>query len=163
MVGAGEDRVGSPPVDAPCSRGEQGGDGGGDVVVEQRGDLGQRCDVGVVEGVDPPEDVLPGAMAHEPAPHRVLDPCRPGEVGGEALAQQVGRDPEPEIVGAQVLVVGRVAERLVVAELPAPLAVVDAGHEPGSRIDGAGVGVGVERLDGHPEQFHDLGRGDEHP
>jgi len=51
------------------------------------GDLGEGGDVGVVEGVDPPEYVLAGPVSHEPAADGVLDPRAPCEVGGEALAQ----------------------------------------------------------------------------
>ena len=87
VVGSGEDRVGRPPVDNPGGRGEQAGDVAGDVLIEDGGNLGEGGDIGVVEGVHPTEDIVAGPVPHESAAHAVLDPSRPGQVGGEALAQ----------------------------------------------------------------------------
>ena len=53
---------------------EQAADGGGDVLVEDFGDLAEGCDVGVVEGVDAPVDIVAGPVAHESASGGVVDP-----------------------------------------------------------------------------------------
>jgi len=54
----------------------------------------------VVKGVGAAEHVVASPVAHEPTAHGVLDALLPGEVGGQALAQQVGGDPEAEIGGS---------------------------------------------------------------
>ena len=63
LVGTGEEGVGTDPVDGPGARGKEGGDVGGDVVVEDGGHFGEWGDVGVVEGVDAPVHVVAGADA----------------------------------------------------------------------------------------------------
>ena len=157
------ERIGLAPVRAAGGRGEQGADAGGDLVVEDGRHLDQRGDLGMVEGVDAAEDVVAGPVAHEPAAHRVLDAGFPGEVGGQALAQQVGGDPEAEVGGAETFGSGGVLEGADVAGLAGPVDLVDARHQPGGRVDLAGVGVGVEGLDRDVDQFHHLVGDDEHP
>ena len=92
-------------------------DGDGDVVVEDLGDLGQGGDLGVVEGVDAPEDVVAGAMSHEAPPHRVFDAGSPGQVGGAALAEQVGGDAEAEVVAGDLFGRGGFLEGMAVGVL----------------------------------------------
>ena len=86
MLGRAASGLALPQWKRPGGRGEQGGDAGGDLVVEHGGDLDQRGDLGVVEGVDAAEDVVAGPVSHEPAADGVLDAGFPGEVGGQALA-----------------------------------------------------------------------------
>jgi hypothetical protein len=57
----------------------------------------------VVEGVDPTKHILNGAMVHEASTHGVLDPGRPCQVRRAALAEQVRRHGEAEIVTRQAL------------------------------------------------------------
>jgi len=56
------------PSGSPGGWGEQDGDVAGGVFVEDGDDDGEAGDVGVVEDVDPPKDVVAGPVAHEPSP-----------------------------------------------------------------------------------------------
>lgn len=120
MVGPGGERIVGAPVDPADGGREEGAGGGGDLVVQEGGDLGEGCHLGVVEGVDAPVDVVAGPVTHEPAADGVLDPGLPGEVGSQALAQQVGGNPEAEVVAAEPLGARRLFEGQVVGDPATP-------------------------------------------
>jgi hypothetical protein len=61
------------------------------------GDIGHGRQLRVIERVDPPIHVISGAMAHESAPDRVLDPRMPGDVRRNLFAQHMRGDAKTHI------------------------------------------------------------------
>ena len=130
-------------------------------MVEDLGDLCEGSDVGVVEGVDAPVDVVAGPVSHKAAAHGVLNAGGPGQVGGAALAEQVGGDAEGQMIAGETLGDRSFVEGVAVGVLAGAVGRLEAGDEAGGGVDLSGVGVGVESVDGNPEEVHELGWYDE--
>ena len=93
--------------------------------------------------------VVRRAMAHEASPDPVLDPCVPGNVRRDGLAQQVRGHAESEVGRTEALGGSGPGEGLPEGQLARLVGGAQARDQARLGPSITGVRVGVERLDRH--------------